>query len=238
MSPALLVLAKAPRPGRAKTRLTPPCTPEQAARLAAAALRDTLEAGLAVRAAAHVLVLDGEPGPWRPAGWDVVPQRAGGLGDRLAGAFADAGAPALLVGMDTPQVTPALLRAGLDGLAHADAVLGPARDGGFWAVGLRAATPGAFAGVPMSTPRTGAAQHARLRALGLRVGALPPLTDVDDIASARAVAAAAPGTAFAAALSRVEAELARIAEPAARGRAASGPGRPAPAGGSVRREAS
>jgi uncharacterized protein len=201
----LLVIAKAPVAGRVKTRLCPPCTHAQAAGLAEAALADTL-AACGKTGARRILVLDGRPGPWLPAGWTVIPQRGGGLAERLAHAFADAGGPALLVGMDTPQVTGAQLRAGLAALEEADAVFGPALDGGYWAIGLRTPDPAVFAGVPMSRVFTGAIQRARLAALGLRTVDLPALRDVDDIAAARAVAAAAPGSRFAAALAAVAPE--------------------------------
>jgi uncharacterized protein len=205
VTPALLVIAKEPVAGRVKTRLCPPCTPEQAARLARAALEDTLAAcDRAAGGARRVLVLAGRPGPWLPPGWDVVPQRGSGLAARLAAAFADAGGPAFLVGMDTPQVAPSALAAGLAALQHADAAFGPAADGGYWAIGLREPDPAVFAGVPMSRVYTGAIQRARLAALGLRTVDLPPLRDVDDIAAARAVAAEAPGTRFAAALGEIE----------------------------------
>ncbi len=199
---ALVVIAKAPRAGHSKTRLCPPCTPRQAAALARAALADTLEAVRTAPATRHVLVLDGEPGDWVPPGFEVLPQRGAGLDERLAHAFADVGAPALLIGMDTPQVTPRDLREGLAQLAapDADAVLGPAPDGGYWAVGLREPDPRAFLGVPMSTARTCRAQRARLAGLGLRVRELSALRDVDRIADARAVAALAPSGRFARAL--------------------------------------
>jgi uncharacterized protein len=202
MSAALMVLAKAPRPGRSKTRLCPPCTPRDAAALARAALADTLDAVLATPAARRVLVLDGPVGDWLAPGVEVVAQRGAGLDERLAHAFADVGGPALLVGMDTPQVTRGDLARGLERLAApgVDAVLGPATDGGYWAIGLREAQPRAFLGVPMSTARTGRAQHERLRRLGLRVALLPALRDVDRIADARAVAALAPAGRFARAL--------------------------------------
>ena len=198
--PTLLVIAKEPRPGRVKTRLTPPFTPEQAAALAEAALADTLHAVAAAPAARRVLVLDGRPGPWLPPGFEVVPQCAGGLDERLAAAFTQCRGPALLIGMDTPQVTPALLTVDLDGC---DACLGLAEDGGFWALGLAAPDPALVRGVPMSTARTGAVQRDRLLRAGLRVRALPPLRDVDTAADARAVAAAAPGSRFAAEFGRL-----------------------------------
>ncbi|MFF9360468.1 TIGR04282 family arsenosugar biosynthesis glycosyltransferase [Streptomyces griseoluteus] len=193
----LLVIAKEPRPGRVKTRLTPPFTPVQAAALAEAALTDTLRAVAAAPATRRVLVLDGRPGPWLPTGFEVVPQCAGGLDERLADAFARCAGPALLVGMDTPQITPGLLT--LD-FTDCDACFGPAEDGGFWALGLARPEPGLLRGVPMSVPETGSVQRERLAAAGLRVRELPRLRDVDTAADAHAVAALAPDTAFAARL--------------------------------------
>ncbi|MGW0812463.1 TIGR04282 family arsenosugar biosynthesis glycosyltransferase [Streptomyces viridiviolaceus] len=193
----LLVIAKEPRPGRVKTRLTPPYTPAEAAALAEAALVDTLRTVAATPAHRRVLVLDGAPGPWLPPGFDVAPQCAGGLDERLANAFAGCAGPALLIGMDTPQVTPELLTVDF---ADCDAYFGPAEDGGFWALGLARPDPGLLRGVPMSTPTTGAVQRARLLAAGLRVRDLPRLRDVDTAADARAVAALVPHSRFAARL--------------------------------------
>ena len=200
MMPALAVIAKAPVPGRVKTRLCPPFSRVEAAALAEAALRDTLAAVRGVRGVRRAVVLDGEPGPWLGPGIEVVPQRGGDLGERLGRAFADLGGPALVVGMDTPQLTPAILRGALAVLERRDAVLGPALDGGYWGIGLVAPEPRAFAGVPMSRADTGTRQRARLRELGLSWEEREPLRDVDDAAAAHAVAAAIPGSAFARAL--------------------------------------
>jgi glycosyltransferase A (GT-A) superfamily protein (DUF2064 family) len=200
----IIVIAKAPVPGRVKTRLTPPCTPSQAAWLAEAALADTLDAVAAAGARRTVLALDGAPGEWLPAGFDVVAQRGDGLADRLAAAFEDAGGPALLVGMDTPQLTPQLLRAAL----ARPCALGLAADGGWWGLTLPAPDPQVFAGVPMSADDTGARQLARLRAVGYAPTALPVLRDVDTIADARAVAALAPHTRFAAAVGALDLQAA------------------------------
>lgn len=194
-----MVLAKAPVPGRVKTRLCPPCDAEQAARLAEAALVDTLRAVAATQCDRRVLVLDGAPGPWLPAGFEVVPQRGDGLDERLAHAYTDVGAGGLLIGMDTPQVTPVRLTASLHALGApgVDAVLGIAVDGGWWGIGLRAPDPSVFLGVPMSTPQTGAAQRVRMEQLRLRTGALPIMRDVDEFADAVAVARTAPCSRFA-----------------------------------------
>lgn len=193
---SLLVIAKQPLPGRVKTRLTPPFTPEEAAALAEAALADTLAAAAATPADRHVLVLDGVAGPWLPPGFDVVPQCAGGLDERLAAAFAACTGPALLIGMDTPQVTPELLGPALE-FGDCGAWFGPAVDGGFWALGLATPDPALLLGVPMSVPETGAVQYARLRAAGLRTGLLPRLRDVDTAADAAVVAGQSPTGRFA-----------------------------------------
>jgi len=203
----LLVIAKQPVPGRVKTRLVPPCTHAQAAALAEAALADTLDAVLMTPAARRVLVLEGEPGPWLPRGFDILPQRRGSLDERLAAAFAAVHGPALLIGMDTPQVTPGLLAVNW---GAADALFGPAADGGFWALGLRRPDPALLRGVPMSTPGTGAIQRARLLSAGLRVADLPQLRDVDTAADAVAVARQAPRSRFAAQAGELAAVLSPV----------------------------
>jgi glycosyltransferase A (GT-A) superfamily protein (DUF2064 family) len=205
----VVVLAKAPVPGRAKTRLTPPYSPVEAADLARSALCDTMAAvtGAAVRR--RVLALDGESDGLPTEGWDVSPQVPGGLDERHAAArcraYADLPLPVLLVGMDTPQVTTRDLDDAVAGLLRAgtDAVLGPAADGGYWAIGLRAPRPEHVVGVPMSRADTGALQLAVLTGAGLGVRHLPELRDVDDAADAWAVARAAPGSRFAATLLRI-----------------------------------
>ncbi|WFE35845.1 DUF2064 domain-containing protein [Micromonospora sp. WMMD975] len=209
----LLVVAKAPVPGAVKTRLCPPATPTQAARIAAAALRDTVAAVAATEGVVPVLALagrlaDGEDGPGLAAavtGWPVLAQRGDGLADRLAYAHADVadsypGRPVVQIGMDTPQVTPARLADAVHRLSvpGVDAVLGPAADGGWWGLGLRdPQRAAALRGVPMSTAATCRLTWAALVGAGLRVDALPTLRDVDDWADALAVARSTPGGRFA-----------------------------------------
>lgn len=210
MNVALIVIAKAPVAGRVKTRLCPPCTPEQAAALAQAALVDTFAALAAVPTSRRICVLDGEPGPWLPAGVEVIAQRGGGLDERLAFAFADVDEPALLVGMDTPQLTPELLAQTVAALMApgTDAVLGHTDDGGYWGIGLHRAWDALFVGVPMSQDDTGALQLSRLQQHGLVVDdALPRLRDVDHFDDAQHVAALIPGSRFAEALSATQASL-------------------------------
>ena len=195
-------MAKAPGGGRSRTRHCPPLKPAQAAALAEAALADTLEAVAWTPARRRVVVLDGAPGPWLPPGFEVVAQRGADLRDRLSHAVRDVGEPLLVLGMDTPQLTRALLSGALERLSApgTDAVLGPTVDGGYWSIGLREPDPRAFDGVPMSSSATAAAQRARLAELGLRTAQLPTLRDVDTFEDATAVAALAPWTRFAATL--------------------------------------
>lgn len=200
----VIVIAKSPRPGRVKTRLTPVFSPHEAACLAAAAIRDTVAAarGTGLRT---VVAWDGPPAPWLDAEAEVIAQRGEGLGQRLDAAFADAlgtavDRPTLLVGMDTPQLTPADLLADWHG---ADAVLGPCEDGGYWSIGLRRYLPGLFDDVPMSTDHTASDQLARLLACGLTVHLLPTMRDVDEPEDARVVAGLVPSTRFARTYARI-----------------------------------
>lgn len=208
MTAELIVLAKAPVPGRVKTRLCPPCTPEQAALIAAAALADTIGTVSAAPARSRVLALAGSYP--LPAGWFPRPQHGDDLGERIANAFT--GPSSLLIGMDTPQVTTAGLTGATAALADADAVLGPSADGGWWALGLRdPAHARAIRRVPTSRADTGARTLAVLRGLGLRVAILPVLRDVDTAADAAEVAALCPpGSRFATAV------MTTLATPAAR----------------------
>ncbi|WP_284981739.1 DUF2064 domain-containing protein [Arthrobacter sp. efr-133-TYG-118] len=209
MKLTVAVIAKECVPGRVKTRLTPPLDMEQAAALAQTSLSQTLETMRSVPAARRLLVFDGTPHPGDAAGFEVFAQSAGGLDERLAAICALADGPLLILGMDTPQLcrdqlapllsdwaTPAPV------LSHG-AWLGPASDGGFWALGLYRPDGGLLRGVEMSTSQTGAQQLDRLVSAGLDVGLLPVLTDVDYFADAMAAARECSGTPFALAVERL-----------------------------------
>jgi uncharacterized protein len=202
---SLIVIAKAPRAGLSKTRLSPPLSPVGAARVAEAALRDTLAVVTSTPGIRPVLALDGPPGAWLPPGLRVVAQRGVGLDERIAASFEEVGGPAMLIGMDTPQVTSALLSRAVGRLLTpgVDAVLGPAEDGGWWCIGLRDPDAAVFLGVPMSTPETGRHQRERLRALGLRTIELPVLRDIDVIEDVLHVAADIPCSHLSRALGRL-----------------------------------
>jgi glycosyltransferase A (GT-A) superfamily protein (DUF2064 family) len=103
------------------------------------------------------------------------------------------------IGMDTPQIRSGDLDDAMERLATADneAVIGPALDGGWWAIGLHRPDPEVFRGVPMSTAETGTHQLRRLRDLGLRTEVLGVQRDVDEPDDVAAVAAEHPEGRFA-----------------------------------------
>lgn len=211
--PHLLVVAKAPVAGRVKTRLGAQVGMAEAARLAAASLTDTLAACAATYGSERCcLALDGSLGDGVDGaalselvvGWRVFPQHGAGLAERLVNAHADAaeltGGAVVQVGMDTPQLTPQLLRDVAGELRTADAVLGPADDGGWWVLATREPRRvAAIVDVPMSTPSTGDDTRRALEAAGLVVAVTSTLCDVDTLEDAAAVAVQAPDSRFAAA---------------------------------------
>jgi len=202
----VLVMAKAPVPGLAKTRLAAAVGDEAAADLAAAALLDTISACREATADCSIALTGVLEDAFRAeeiraalAGWSILWQRGEAFAERLANAHLDAGpGPLLQIGTDTPQVTAAQLRAVADVLTNHDTVLGPADDGGWWVLGRHdAAQAEALRGVPMSTSTTGDDTRAALVAHGLSVGLAESLRDVDTVEDTEVVAAAAPGTRFA-----------------------------------------
>jgi uncharacterized protein len=219
MTACLLVVAKAPVPGQAKTRLARSIGDRAAARLAAAALLDTLSAVRAVPDTIPVVALTGDLSAAERsselaaelASCTVVPQSGAGLGERLANAHALVGrrfpgVPVFQIGMDTPQLRPGLLTGAVARLLAdgTDAVLGPATDGGWWGLGLRSPADAAvLRTVPMSRPDTGSRTLFALRHWSLRVEALVVLSDVDTLDDAAEVAAVAPSTRFARAFAEV-----------------------------------
>lgn len=211
--PVLLVVAKAPVPGLAKTRLGRVVGPDAAADVAAAALLDTLDAVQAARAVTGwpvVVAMTGDVDAAARAddvrraldGVIVVPQRGDDFGERLAHAHADAGVHGrgtVQIGMDTPQVAPDDLVAAGTAVVDGRQVLGPADDGGWWLLGLPDPTRAeALRDVPMSRDDTGTRTQ---EALG-EVRLLRSLCDVDEWPEARTVAGDLPGSRFADAVER------------------------------------
>jgi uncharacterized protein len=207
-----LVVAKAPVPGLAKTRLAATVGNEMAAVIAAAALLDTLDAVLAAPVQSRVVALTGDLDDARNgrdirdrlAEFVVVDQRGDDFAARLANAHADAAAaagdlPILQIGMDTPQVTGDLLGRCGRSLLDGDAVLGMAEDGGWWLLGVRAAAMAdCLRDVPMSQSDTGSRTLDALRDNGLEVRLMEELADVDTVDDvARVRRSCPPGGLFA-----------------------------------------
>ena len=206
MDLTVAVIAKECTPGRVKTRLSPPLTPQAAAALAQLSLSHTLDTVRNLPARHRLLVMDGTPTERDAAQFIVLPQAPGGLDERL-GAICDAvGGPLLIIGMDTPQFSADHLELLLDdwcaAQARHEAWMGPATDGGFWALALRRPDGALIRGVPMSTDTTGTHQHDRLRAAGLTTGMLPELRDMDYFSDAVEIAAGMPGTEFSSAVAK------------------------------------
>lgn len=201
--PTIIIMAKAPRAGEAKTRLAPPLTQEEAARLASCLFADTVSVALSKGVAVVVAYApaDGRTTLEEALREDTLgsllwfEQRGEGLGERLDGvverAFAEGFGPLLLVGADSPTLPPAFLASALEGLTggRADVVLGPTEDGGYYAVGMREPAAGLFDAVEWSTPRAYAQTARNVARLGLRLSELPFWYDVDtpaDLARLRA----------------------------------------------------
>lgn len=202
----VLLVAKAPVAGLAKTRLGALVGGDVAADLAAAALLDTLDSCREAGAVGHLSLAGdlsdaarGEEIRGALHGWTITPQVGIGFAVRLVQAHADAGSGLVVqIGMDTPQVTAAALHAVADAMAGHDAVLAPATDGGWWALARRDAhVVRHLAQVPMSTDTTFADTWRALERAGARVASAAALTDVDTINDADLVAALAPTTRFA-----------------------------------------
>lgn len=201
-SKAIAVLAKPPRPGESKTRLAPIVGEAGAAALAESFLRDTWARVTALPWTIPILAATELEGlPPLPGADEVWPQGDGDLGARLERVLARAIAahgPAIAIGADTPTLPLAYLAAAREHLRSADAVIGPAEDGGFYLLGLRACPPGLLAHLPWSSDLTGAATVARLGAYGLVTATLPPWFDVDrpaDLERLRAALERDPGAA-------------------------------------------
>lgn len=191
---AAALFAKAPVPGRVKTRLVPPLSPEEAARVAGALLAATMDSLVAALPARWTLFLDGEPdadlGSLASArGLRIRPQVPGDLGVRLSAAFrmlrSEGAARVVAIGADGPTLPPALLREAVEALAECDVVLGPTEDGGYYLVGLASSREEIFRGIPWGTDAVLSATLERAAEAGLSVRLLPSWYDVDSVEDLR-----------------------------------------------------
>jgi rSAM/selenodomain-associated transferase 1 len=186
----IVIMAKAPRPGLAKTRLAraPQIGADGAAQLARAFVLDTVatcgELSDVVTCVAYAPPdARAEFAALAPQ-CELVEQAVGDLGARLSAAFEQAfragAASVVALGTDTPHVGAERLRAAFERLADADVVLGPAADGGYWLIGLRAPRPELFVGIAWSTPSVLASTLRHAERAQLRVTLLDELADIDE----------------------------------------------------------
>ncbi|HET9985358.1 MAG TPA: TIGR04282 family arsenosugar biosynthesis glycosyltransferase [Longimicrobiales bacterium] len=187
----LLVFARRPVAGRVKTRLTPPLAPDDAAQLYEACLHDVVATAARERARIEI---------WYDGGAEAeayfarefpllarAPQAPGSLGERLedalARSFADGAERVAVVGSDAPTLPLSSIAAAFDDLHEVDAVLGPAADGGYYLVGVRAAgwprAAALFRSIPWSTDEVLRASGERAAEAGLEIRLLPGWYDLD-----------------------------------------------------------
>ncbi len=208
---AIAFFAKAPIPGRVKTRMVPPLTPDAAARIARGCLEISLRRFVPAVAAPFTLFLDGIADSALldlagALGVPIVPQARGDLGERLRAAYRvlrEGGAgKTIAIGSDSPTLDPRWISDAIAALDTHDLVIGPCEDGGYYLIGSRDDVPEVFNEIPWSTADVTARTLERARALGLSVHELPVWYDVDDIPSlARAMADAGRDSGLAAGLS-------------------------------------
>ncbi|WP_123029516.1 TIGR04282 family arsenosugar biosynthesis glycosyltransferase [Mycolicibacterium stellerae] len=207
----LVVIAKAPVAGQAKTRLAASVGEQAAANIAAATLLDTLDAVDATPVESTVVALTGDLDQAassrqirsRLNDLHLVEQRGDDFSARLANAIADAAAtagprPVLLIASDTPQVTADLLADCAHALLETDVVFGLARDGGWWVLGVTDPTMAeCLNSIPTSRSDTGIATLEALRDKGLAVTLVAELSDVDTVDDVQIVRAeCAPDSRF------------------------------------------
>ena len=199
MKRTLILFAKAPVPGKVKTRLSPVLTPEQCAELAEALIKDS--AALLQRAEAEerriaYAPVDGEPLLRQQAGpeFDYRPQSEGDLGDRMRHAFEEAFAEgstaAVIIGSDSPAIPAEWINEALASLADHDIVLGPTADCGYYLIGLSssswrqagslsALSENFFNSIEWSTDKVLPVTLGRISEMHLKLHLLPPWIDLD-----------------------------------------------------------
>lgn len=182
----LALFAKPPVPGRVKTRLCPPLDPAVAARLYAAFVRDTVRKALQLVPRPTLFYADGDAGLREMLGDSAAalawaPQGGGDLGMRLA----RVPAPCLILGTDSPHLPTDTLRQAADALIAHDVVIGPADDGGYYLIGLRAPCPALFEDISWSTDQVLTQTLARAQTRGLTTHLLPVWYDIDTIQDLR-----------------------------------------------------
>jgi len=191
---AVALFAKAPVPGRVKTRLSPPLSAQEAADVARACLHDTLESISRNRDVAITLFLEGEPDDALRAlaARHAVPirsQETGTLGTRLRAALGallhEGHACAIAIGADSPTLPPARIAAAVGALRAHDAVLGPTEDGGYYLIGVSRPAWALLEGIPWGTSEVARVTRERAAQAAISLAELEAWYDVDDMETLR-----------------------------------------------------
>jgi len=182
----LIVFVKAPRPGTVKTRIARTAGAERACAIYRELVATVLQKFASIRGAQLRFAPDDAPEeikPWLRNDWVAAPQGTGDLGERLQRAFAESFAGGaervVIVGSDCPEVKSGDIRAAWKELKSNDLVLGPAIDGGYWLIGLRAPHPELFRAVTWSSDQVLGQTLAQAKSIGLRAQLLRILSDID-----------------------------------------------------------
>lgn len=185
---AIIVMARAPRPGEGKTRLRVALSDDACLRLQEAFLRDAVEVALEAQLGpVHLAYTPDDAAPWTEAEFGgriaPFPQRGAGLGERMLTALrhveARGFAPLLMIGTDAPLLQPRHLREALSAVADADLCLGPSADGGYYLLACRAVQPQLFEDVPWGTDRVLETTLRLAAQSGLRSSLIETLYDID-----------------------------------------------------------
>jgi len=221
---AVALFAKPPLAGRVKTRLVPPLTHEDAARVARASLEDTARFIVPEVAASWTLFLDGEADLSmrrlaEETRLSILHQEGPELGSRLKAAFRalrSGGARRVLaIGSDSPTLDPIRIREAIESLAVCDMALGPSEDGGYYLIGTSGSHESLFDEIPWGSASAAAVTLDRARALDLGVRLLAPWYDLDDAASLRrAYETSRPGSALREVLEGLKEKLEFVSRPA------------------------
>ncbi len=178
--PRLILFTRFPTPGEAKTRLIPLLGQHGAADLHRALTERTVAVLLSAGAPVEVHVT-GAPvdafAAWLEDGLTLIPQADGGLGERLLAALEPA--PCIFFGADTPDLSPAIVAEAVAELATHDGVIGPAEDGGYYLIGMKAPQPELFTNMAWSTNTVFAETMTRVAKMGLNFAILETLSDCD-----------------------------------------------------------
>ncbi len=188
-TPAIIVFARLPEPGKVKTRLARATGDLLAAGVYRACAEHAFSQTLQLPATVRKFVFFADPADeqeikrWVPAGFSCLPQSGADVGQRMANAaqsVLSTGASAcVIVGTDAPDLSPAILQDAIAALDRVDVVLGPALDGGYYLIGMNRPRPELFTGISWGTSSVFASTLDAVKQANLTVGLLPALLDID-----------------------------------------------------------